>query len=487
MNTHNKKLQGAAMSIPDSRGVSPYPLRQLSVALGLALCAVWSHAACDAANPEPADAASLSELVPFNPATSTEQQSVKATGQTQLAELVRAAVVHSAENRGAEHTRNAAQFDLEQTRAGRSPQAAVNASLGLGGASVGQTNYGGTSVNSVGLTLSAPLYDGGRLNALTSYREGLLSASGASVGSARERVVREAVLTVLERNRYGLQLKVYQQYVAKLACLTQSVEQIVQADPGRASERVQARKSLRQTEIARDETQAAWRQAESKLQQLLGSQVELWTAVGLPLIDLPSLEAVVEQAQASPEVRQLQQQAQALGHYARASAAEQAPQLRWQAGVNSARQASNTTTQSWNVGLALNYTLADGGGARAGTNAAQERAEAARNAWEQALQERSKQAAVHHDAARSAYQRASHYAELLRDSDTLRNATYTQWIKLGRRSLFDVISAESEHYQMRLSYVNALHEGYSASAQLRNTGEGLLPWLAPELVTYAPR
>jgi Outer membrane efflux protein len=274
---HSNQHKNVAMSIPASRGTSPHPLRQWSAALGLSLCAVSSHAACDTANPEPADAASLSELVPFNPATSTEP-SVQATGQTQLAELVRAAVVHSAENRGAEHTRNAAQFDLEQTRAGRSPQAAVNASLGLGGANVGQTRYGTTGVNSVGLTLSAPLYDGGRLNALTSYREGLLSASGANVGSARERVVREAVLTVLDRNRYGLQLKVYQQYVAKLACLTQSVEQIVQADPGRASERVQARKSLRQTEIARDETQAAWRQAESRLQQLLGDRTELWTA-----------------------------------------------------------------------------------------------------------------------------------------------------------------------------------------------------------------
>lgn len=486
MNACNMKFNLAAMSIPFSRGGSPFQLRRLSVALGLSLCAVWSHAACDAANPEPADAASLSELLPFNPATSTDQ-SVKGTGQTQLAELVRAAVVHSAESRGAEHTRTAAQFDLEQTRAGRSPQAGVNASLGLGGASVGSTSYGSTGVNSVGLSVSAPLYDGGRLKALTSYREGLLSASGAAVGSVRERVVREAVLTVLDRNHYSLQLKVYQQYIAKLVCLNQSVEQIVQADPGRASERIQARKSLHQTEIARDETLAAWRQAESRLQHLLGGKEGLWTAVGLPLIDIPALETVVEQAQASPEVRQLQQQAQALNHYARATAAEQAPQLRWQAGINSARQASSTTTQSWNVGLALNYTLADGGGARAGTNAAQARAEAARTAWEQALQERSKLAAVHHEAARSAYQRAGRYAELLRDSDTLRNATYTQWIKLGRRSLFDVISAESEHYQLRLSYVHALHEGYSASAQLRNVGEGLLPWLAPELVTYAPR
>ncbi|MBP8271046.1 MAG: hypothetical protein KAX42_04150, partial [Sphaerotilus sp.] len=71
MNTSNKNQLIITMSIPDSRGALPHPLRQWSAALGLSLCAAWSHAACDATNPEPADAASLSELVPFNPATST--------------------------------------------------------------------------------------------------------------------------------------------------------------------------------------------------------------------------------------------------------------------------------------------------------------------------------------------------------------------------------------------------------------------------------
>jgi hypothetical protein len=44
------------------------------------------------------------------------------------------------------------------------------------------------------------------------------------------------------------------------------------------------------------------------------------------------------------------------------------------------------------------------------------------------------------------------------------------------------MSSEAAHYQQRISYINALHDGFSASAQARAAGAGLLPWIAPELV-----
>jgi outer membrane protein, adhesin transport system len=59
----------------------------------------------------------------------------------------------------------------------------------------------------------------------------------------------------------------------------------------------------------------------------------------------------------------------------------------------------------------------------------------------------------------------------------LRNATLQQWQQLGRRSLFDVIGAESEHYGLRLSYVNALHDTQQLNANLLALGRGIEPWL----------
>ena len=59
----------------------------------------------------------------------------------------------------------------------------------------------------------------------------------------------------------------------------------------------------------------------------------------------------------------------------------------------------------------------------------------------------------------------------------MRNATLQQWQQFARRSLFDVMSAESEHYNLRVAYINALHDGQQASALLRSLGLGISAWL----------
>jgi outer membrane protein TolC len=66
---------------------------------------------------------------------------------------------------------------------------------------------------------------------------------------------------------------------------------------------------------------------------------------------------------------------------------------------------------------------------------------------------------------------------VLRDSDQLRNFTLQQWRQLGRRSLFDVIAAENDHYGLRVQYVNALHDGQQLNATLTSLGLGLSNWL----------
>jgi adhesin transport system outer membrane protein len=67
--------------------------------------------------------------------------------------------------------------------------------------------------------------------------------------------------------------------------------------------------------------------------------------------------------------------------------------------------------------------------------------------------------------------------DVLRDSERVRAATLMQWQQAGRRSLFDVMAAESDHYNLRVSYLNALYDGEQAGALLRSLGVGLALWL----------
>ena len=112
-----------------------------------------------------------------------------------------------------------------------------------------------------------------------------------------------------------------------------------------------------------------------------------------------------------------------------------------------------------------------------GIDAAKKRAEAAHLQRADALEARKSRIAEVHEQAASAFDRARQTSAILRDTNQVRNATLQQWQQFARRSLFDVMSAESEHYNLRVAYINALHDGQQASALLRSLGLGISAWL----------
>jgi len=82
-----------------------------------------------------------------------------------------------------------------------------------------------------------------------------------------------------------------------------------------------------------------------------------------------------------------------------------------------------------------------------------------------------------HEQAVSSFDRARRVVDVLRDSDRVRNFTLQQWQQLGRRSLFDVMASEGDHYGLRVSYVNALYDGQQSTALLWSLGQGVLTQL----------
>jgi outer membrane protein TolC len=128
------------------------------------------------------------------------------------------------------------------------------------------------------------------------------------------------------------------------------------------------------------------------------------------------------------------------------------------------------------LGLTLNVPLLTPGAAPA-TEAARRRASAALAQRDDALEARRFRIADIHEQSRASLERAERVRAVLKSSEQVRDATRQQWLQLGRRSLFDVIGAETEHYGLRLSYVNALHDAQQLNANLIALGRGLLPWL----------
>lgn len=465
-----------------SRPLFPAARRwSLAGLLALPLCAA---AYCEDPNGL-ADSRTAKPAAPFD-ATELLGNLAPGDAPSQLGSLARQTLLASAEVRSAEHSGRAGYYDLDQAEAAKRPLFSVSGNVGAGQSRVlGETQsvspLGGVSVNA-----TAPLYDGGRLDRLSEWRLRLAQAGDSWLGATREHMVNESLVTVLELNRYRQQVRVYQQYAGKMSCLVRSLEQIVANDRGRASELLQARKSQRQAEIFRDEALTGLRQADLHLRKLVANNVEPWGSVGASLQQVPPLPSVLDQIHQSPDVRRLKLQADALDSYAEAAKADAKPKVNWQVGSGATRQAQ-ATTGVWSAGVSVTYVLDDGGAIKSARGAAEERAYAARRDYEALLNDRNRLARTYYDAATNAFARAQRYAEVLKDSDQVRNATYEQWARLGRRSLFDLMSAESEHYNLRIAYLNAVYEGFSATAQLRSLGQGLLPWMAPELAAARSR
>ena len=415
-------------------------------------------------------------------AASVTRPTVLRDARAVLAALADEAVRRSPEVAGQLAGSRAWRQDRLQVEAGGRPQLSLSGS-GVWNGARGSGQTGSSLQHGLGLTLSAPLLDGGRRQAESAYYQGLSEAGALGAEAAREQVALEAVAAALERRRQRLQLQVWDRQVARMACLARQVGEIVALDRGRGSEGIQAGKSLRQAELSRTEVQTQLRQAELRLRGLAGDAAAE-AAAELPpgplagFETLPPLAGLIETLPEAAELRQLQRQAEALDRQVEAARAANAPQLAWQIGSSASRREGSSVT-GWNAGLTLGLVLADAGAADAGVQAAIERVTAARMQREARLEERSRQLRVLHDAAQAALLRQQQIGQLLEQSDLLRLATREQWARLGRRSLFDLISAENDHAQLQIARAQAEHEHLMALLQMQAAGAGLRAWLAP--------
>jgi len=368
----------------------------------------------------------------------------------------------------------AAAADVDETRMSRRPQAGLSGTLGRVGSSGPNTESVSGNQARVGLSVTAPLFDGGRITQLTDWRSHLAEAARLGQISAEEQVALTTVSLAMDRSRYRMQAQVYQQYSRKMSCLVEALETIVRADKGRTSELVQAQKNQQQADLQQVQTLSMVRQIEVKLRRFVGDGLPGTEGLSSVLLDVPPLPELQAQAERAAEIAQLDQQAAAADSYANAVVAGQKPQVNWTVGGSKAKGAGDGT--NWSAGVSFNIPLYNASNDYS-TLAARKRAEAARLQRADALEARKFRMAEVHEQATSAFDRAQRVISVLRDSDRVRNFTLQQWQQLGRRSLFDVMAAEGDHYGLRVAYVNALYDGEQANALLRSLGLGIGAWL----------
>ena len=406
------------------------------------------------------------------PATAGAQSASadSAAPRMNLLAMVRSAIRRSNAVGAAKLLAEAAAIDIDEAHAQVYPQ------VGIGG-QVGPIDAGAVNSAAVhgmqfqgNVSISAPLYDGGHIRDLTDYRTHLAEVAKYGEVSAQEQVALQTVSLALDRSRYTVEAQVYDQYARKMGCLVEALQQIVAADHGRTSELVQARKTQEQAELSRDQTLSQKRLTEIRLKRFVGDDLPPTEGITSVMLDTPALPDLITMASRAAEIQALDSQASALDAYVRAVLDGQKPQLgvlvaaTKSAGAGNSRSVSGGLTFNWQVfNAANNYT----------TDSARKRAAAARLSRDDALEARKYRMVEVHEQAEHAMERARSVIEILHNSELVRNFTLQQWQQLGRRSLFDVMAAEGDHYNMRVQYVDALYDTQQSNALLWSLGLGL--------------
>ncbi len=402
----------------------------------------------------------------------------EAVPRRQLQTLVQDAILRSNGIGAARLLAEAAEQDVEEARAAKKPMAAltgsINPSLSGGSGPESSSQLQGRA----GVSLSQTLFDGGRSDRIIDWRGRQAEAARMGLLSTQEQIALATLSLAFERSRYRMQATLYSQHVRKMACLVEALDTIVSADKGRTSEQVQARKQLQMAELQQAQAASQARQVEAKLRRIVGDGLPGTEGMSTLLLAVPDLPDVLAAAERSVEIGQLDANAAALREMARAVEASSKPQVGWNLGGSAGVGAGNGSSRnaSLSAGVTLSIPLMNAGIDHS-IQAARKRAEAARLQRAEVLELRRQRIVEAHEQVTSAFDRVRRVGLVLRDSERLRNYTLQQWQQLGRRSLFDVIAAESDHYNLRVQYINALHDGQQTNATLLSLGTGLAGWL----------
>jgi adhesin transport system outer membrane protein len=250
----------------------------------------------------------------------------------------------------------------------------------------------------------------------------------------------------------------------------------VAVDQGRSSELTQAKARLLQAQAARDSAQAKARDAEINLNKLVGDRPVAIPRTKAWNIRLANLDFLLQRVADHPTVLQVQAQATAAEQQAGAIRASALPQLNWGVSKTTGKDELGRE-RAWQTNLSMNWSVFNGGSTRASERAARQRAEASRQDVE--FQRRDLEFRIRtsdHDA-RTMLERAELYRDLSLESDRIREAFFQQWYHLGKRTLLDVLTAESDHYGNQVSEINNRFDGYQAIFRQYAGAGSLISWL----------
>lgn len=326
-------------------------------------------------------------------------------------------------------------------------------------------------------SLSMPVFDWGRLASAIKNREYRNVAAAQKYLSQLDELAFDVTSTEVKLGKQRAILQTAQVYSSRMEELVTMLSRIVETDAGRQSELVQAQARLLQAEEARDDAAAEIETLTVTLNQWLGDAPRhpipidsLWD------MQMPDANSALSNLQATPMMREAQAQYQAWLASAKEEKAKQLPQLDLVA--NKGFAAANYGEESdLQVGFSISWDIFSGFSGMAKVSSAIHSAEAYKQAREDLLRRTEYRVKTQYREVEKYSKRATAYANLAVESDKIRWMFFQQWYHLGKRSLLDVLIAETDHYNNQVNAISSRFDAWYNILSIRKDAGLLLPWL----------
>lgn len=357
---------------------------------------------------------------------------------------------------------DAAEASVDEAKGQRWPQVDVSAASATKEFGSGTKNYeyqGNTP--SLGVSVATNLIDFGQTSRTIESREERVTSALQSVQAQREDLAMQVSNALIEWDKQQHVIAISKQYLGRMAELTKMLSGIVQSDTGRRSELTQAKGRLLQAQSYLENAESRARDVEITLNRLMGNSRVTLPASDKWALSFGDLNRQLTSLDVHPLILRASAEERAAFKEAEAIKASGLPKLNWTVSKNT-REDQLGRQQAWQTGLNVSWGLFRGGSTNAQEIAAIKRAEASRQQVQEQRRDLENRVRAASQNAHSTAERAVLYKNLIVESDRIRKDFFDQWYHLGRRSLLDVLSAESDLYNNQVSEVSNRFDSYAA-------------------------
>jgi len=394
--------------------------------------------------------------------------------EAQVRSLVRQAHTFSPALRELDYAVDAAEQDINVAKGARMPRVTASGASRLISGEIPAANRpsGNPYLN---LNAEVTVYDFGRIDATVKNREARKDAGGARYEQQAVQVAIETVSVCLEYNKRRALLYAVEDYSQTVQKLVDMLTKVVEADPGRRAELVQARSRLLQSEQSKESERSGVEQFRIRLNRLIGADKStMCDGIGASFLEKPEIEKIRAAVGEHPQVRAFKYDLEAANRQIDEVSASRKPQVQATAahtpllpGLN------NDYIQSFT--LTASMPIYDGNILRSSQQAALDRARAAEERVDLTAMQLDTDYRERYQTANDNLRRVDEFTNLIEINDRVRKDFFVQWYSLGRRSLFELLAIEQEQYNLQRGYFTSLFDAMISIANIQGNAGMLAP------------